>query len=178
MHIHITKSTALLVCSPPSPIWLSLLLCLQDSACVQLWFYGGWVNQWNNSVTSGYCQSRVWNRSAAKVTPPYILNLFWQVLFRLLWCIWAMHISITKSTALLVCSLPSPIWFSLRLYMQDSACVQLWFYGGWVNQWNNSVTSENCQIRVWNRSAAKVTPSSILNLCLISFTLMHLGHAY
>ena len=41
-----------------------------------------------------------------------------------------MHISITKSTASMFWNPLSPIWFGLLLYMQDSACVQLWVYGG------------------------------------------------
>ncbi len=121
---------------------------------------GGWVNQWNNSITLGNCTIWVLNISLVKLNTPFVCNQLQPAIFSLVQLNYAYCCHTIGPICFVLPGVAHLIQFTFKnagLCMCYVACL-----GGWVNQWNNSVTSGYCQIRVWNTSAAQVTPPFIL----------------
>ena len=86
---------------------------------------GGRLNQWNNSITWGNCTIWVLNISLVYLNPTFVCKHFRPAISSFLWYSYRMHITATHSIPFILCVLLLPIWFSLRLKMQDSACAML-----------------------------------------------------
>ena len=123
----------------------------------------GWVNQWNNSITLGNCTIWVLNIRLVKLSPPFVCNQFQPVIFSLLWYSWTMQSTATQSVPFILCTLLLPLLFSLRFKNAGQCMCCIVCQGGWVNQWNNSITSGNCTIWVLNISLAKLSPPFVCN---------------
>ena len=76
--------------------------------------WGGWVNQWNNSITLGNCTIWVLNIGLVRLSPPFVCNQFQPVIFSLPWYSWTMHSTATQSVPFILRTVLLPILFSLR----------------------------------------------------------------
>ena len=118
--------------------------CMCYVACL-----GGWVNQWNNSITLGTCTIWVLNISLVKLNPPFVCNQLQPAIFSLLWYGWTMHCNATQSIPIILCVLLLPILFSSRLKMLDRHVLYCLSRGGELTSEITPWRWETAQSECW-----------------------------
>ena len=144
---------------------------------------GGWVNQWNNSITLGNCTIRVLNISLVYLNPAFVC----------LQTVPACHVyfPLIQLQNAYYCHTFNPIYIMrpvaahlIQFTLKNAGQCMCYVVcrGGWVNQWNNSITLGNCTIWVLNISLVSLNPAFVclqtVPACHIYFPLIQLQNAY
>jgi len=123
---------------------------------------GGWLNQWNNSITLGNCTIWVLNISLVYLNPTFVRLQTAPACHILFPLIQLQNAYYCHTSEYIYFMRPVAAHLSQFTFKNAGQCMCYDVCrGGWLNQWNNSITLGNCTIWVLNISLVYLNPTFV-----------------